>query len=111
MEILGSHCLLTLKRYLDKCLNMKIQMVFEALADQNRRKILDLLKASDRSVGELGEHFDISGASLSHHLTKLKAADLVIAKRKGQSIIYSIHTSVFEDVTKELADIFKLGES
>ena len=84
-------------------------MVFEALADQNRRKILDLLKGGEMSVGELGEHFEISGASLSHHLNKLKSADLVIKKRQGQSILYSIHTSVFEDVTKELADLFQIG--
>lgn len=84
-------------------------MVFEALADENRRKILDLLKTQEMSVGEIGEHFDISGASLSHHLNKLKAADLVLKKRQGQSIIYSIHTSVFEDMTKELAGLFKIG--
>lgn len=88
---------------------MKVQMVFEALADESRRKILDLLKKKEMSVGEIGEHFEISGASLSHHLNKLKAADLVRKKRKGQSIIYFIHTSVFEDMTKELASLFKLG--
>ena len=95
-------------RYLDNYLNMKIQMVFEAIADPNRRKILDLLKEGELSVGELKQHFDISGASLSHHLNKLKAADLVITKRQGQSIIYSIHTSVFEDLTKEMAGFLNL---
>lgn len=88
---------------------MKIQDVFEALADPNRRKILDLLKSDPMSVSELAEYFDISGASLSHHLSKLKAADLVITKRQGQNIIYSLHTTVFEDITKELASIFKIG--
>lgn len=87
---------------------MKIQVVFEALADENRRKILDLLKSGEMSVGQLGEHFEISGASLSHHLNKLKSAELVIQKRKGQSIFYSIHTSVFEDATSAVAKIFKI---
>ncbi len=88
---------------------MKIQVVFEALADENRRKILDLLKKKEMSVGELGEKFDISGASLSHHLNKLKAADLVISRRKGQNIYYSIHTTVFEDVAQSLIQIFNPG--
>jgi ArsR family transcriptional regulator, repressor of sdpIR and other operons len=86
---------------------MKIQQVFEALADENRRKILELLKKRDLSVGEIGEHLPITGASLSHHLNKLKAADLVISRRAGQTIIYSIHTSVFEDVAAVAADFFR----
>ena len=88
---------------------MKIQQVFEALADENRRKILELLKRKDMAVNEIGEHLPITGASLSHHLNKLKAADLVIAKRNGQTIIYSIHTSVFEDVAGLAAKFFEVG--
>lgn len=75
--------------------------------DPNRRKILDLLGDGEMSVSELGEHFDISGASLSHHLNKLKAADLVIASRRGQNIFYTIHTSVFEDAAKFLIAFFQ----
>ena len=88
---------------------MKVQPVFEALADPNRRKILELLKTREMSVGEIAEHFSISGASLSHHLNKLKSANLVLTERQGQSIIYSIHTSVFEDVASEAATFFSLG--
>lgn len=83
-----------------------MQNVLEAISDPNRRKILDLLKQKEMSVGELHEHFDISGASLSHHLNKLKSADLVLTTRRGQSIYYSIHTSVFEDVAKLIIDFF-----
>jgi ArsR family transcriptional regulator len=85
---------------------MKIQDIFEALSDGNRRAILELLKKREMTVGEIAEHFEISGASLSHHLNKLKSADLVIAKRNGQSITYSIHTTVFEDVSSQLLGIF-----
>jgi DNA-binding transcriptional ArsR family regulator len=84
-----------------------LQKVLEAIADPNRRKILDLLKQKEMSVSEIHEHFDITGASLSHHLNKLKSADLVITTRKGQSIYYSIHTSVFEDAAHLVMEFFE----
>jgi len=89
---------------------MKLQVVLEALADPNRRRILELLKSGEKSVGELGRHFDISGASLSHHLNKLKAAELVLCQRRGQNIYYSIHTTVFEDVAGVVAELFSVGK-
>ena len=88
---------------------MKLQTVLEALTDPNRRRILELLKSGSMTVGEIGEHFSITGASLSHHLAKLKAADLVLSERRGQSIVYSIHTTVFEDVAQAVADLFAVG--
>lgn len=87
---------------------MKTQGVFEALSDPHRREILTLLKKKELSVKQIAEHFDISGASISHHLNKLKSADLVISKRKGQQIFYQIHTSVFEDFAGFLTDFLKL---
>jgi DNA-binding transcriptional ArsR family regulator len=59
------------------------------------------------SVSELLEHFEITQASLSHHLDVLKRADLVIAERKGQFIFYSLNTSVFEGFLKTFMNIFK----
>ncbi|MBX9768865.1 MAG: autorepressor SdpR family transcription factor [Bdellovibrionales bacterium] len=87
-----------------------MQSVFEAISDPQRRKILDLLKGKEMSVGELQEHFSISGASLSHHLNKLKSAGLVLSDRRGQSIYYSIHTSVFEDASKMIVDLFQIAK-
>lgn len=84
-----------------------MQLVLEAISDPTRRKILDLLKNGEMSAGELGKHFDISGPSMSHHLSKLKAADLVIAHRKGQSIRYSINTSVFDDAAQFIIGFFQ----
>jgi DNA-binding transcriptional ArsR family regulator len=84
-----------------------MQLVLEAISDPTRRKILDLLKKSEMSAGELGKHFDISGPSMSHHLSKLKAADLVIANRRGQSIHYSINTSVFDDAAQFVIGFFQ----
>ena len=88
---------------------VKLQVVLEALADPNRRRILELLKGGRLSVGEIAAHFDITGPSLSHHLAKLKAADLVLAERQGQNIYYAIHTSVFEDVAQAVAGLFAIG--
>jgi DNA-binding transcriptional ArsR family regulator len=87
---------------------MKFQSVFEALADPNRRRILEVLKNGEKSVTEISRHFEITGASLSHHLNKLKAADLVLSRRQGQNIYYSLHTTVFEDVAKFAADFFSM---
>ena len=84
-----------------------MQQVLEAISDPTRRKILDLLKKGEMSAGELGKHFDISGPSMSHHLSKLKAADLVLANRRCQSIHYSINTSVFDDAAQFVISFFQ----
>lgn len=72
--------------------------VFQALKDETRRKILDLLKEKDMTAGEIAEHFDISKPSISHHLDKLKQADLVSSIKKGQFITYSLNTTILDDV-------------
>ena len=80
--------------------------IFKALSDCNRRKILEILKKKDMTVGEIGGYFDISGASLSHHLDILKRARLVVSERKGQFIEYSLNTSVFEEMARIFINIF-----
>ena len=85
--------------------------VFRALADPNRRRILALLKAGSKSAGEIAEEFPISMASLSHHYGVLKAADLIRSERRGQRIVYSLNTTVFEDVASSLAEIFRVEKS
>lgn len=72
--------------------------VFKALADPTRRRILELLRGGDLSAGELAEHFAMTKPSISHHLNTLKAAGLVDAERDGQSIVYSLNTSVLQDL-------------
>lgn len=72
--------------------------LFKALSDKTRRDILDLLKTRDMSAGEIASAFPISAASISHHLNILKQADLVASVRDGQNIIYSLNTSVFQDL-------------
>ncbi|MFZ5988912.1 MAG: autorepressor SdpR family transcription factor [Bacillota bacterium] len=72
--------------------------LFKALSDKTRRDILSILKNKDLSAGEIAEKFDISKPSISHHLDTLKDAGLVTSEKKGQYIIYSINTTVFQDV-------------
>ena len=81
--------------------------VFKALADKNRRKILKLLKKKDMSVKELQESFEISQASLSHHLDILKRAKMVIDERKGQFVYYSLNISVAEEFLEWIMDNFE----
>jgi DNA-binding transcriptional ArsR family regulator len=80
---------------------------FKAVADPTRRKILKLLKKRSMTAGEIADAFEITMGSLSHHYNVLKAADLVRSERRGQQIVYSLNTSVFEDVAALLADLFE----
>jgi DNA-binding transcriptional ArsR family regulator len=77
---------------------MSFPETFKALSDPTRREILDLLKVSTLSAGEIAEHFDTTGATISHHLATLKNADLITDKRNGKFIYYELNLSVFEEV-------------
>ncbi|MBG6111522.1 DNA-binding transcriptional ArsR family regulator [Flavobacterium sp. CG_9.10] len=72
--------------------------IFKALNDATRREILELLKIKDLTAGEIAAHFNISKPSISHHLDILKQADLITSEKKGQFVIYSINTTIMEDV-------------
>jgi len=87
---------------------MEEQKLFQALADPSRRKILRLLQEGSLTAGQLAEQFPFSAASLSHHFSVLKAADLVRTERRGQNIVYALNTSVMEDLMRSLIDL--IGE-
>ena len=80
---------------------------FKALSDKTRRDILKLLNNRDMSAGEIAEHFDMSKPSISKHLDILREAELVSSEKKGQFIIYSINTSVIQEVLGNFLEIFK----
>ncbi len=84
--------------------------VFKALADPTRRKILDLLKDKDMTAGEIAEQFTMTKPSISNHLSILKAAELVMAEKQGQFIVYSLNTTLFQDVIKWMLHL-KGGEA
>ncbi len=83
---------------------------FKALSDPTRRKILELLSEKDRNAGEIAEYFQISKPSISHHLNILKNAGLVIDERQGQNIVYSLNTTVFQDIVKWFFDFSSRGQ-
>lgn len=83
------------------------QNIFKALADPTRREILQRLRRGSLSAGELANAFDMTRASLSHHFNVLKAANLVLTERRGQQIIYSLNTSVFEDIATMMLSLFE----
>jgi ArsR family transcriptional regulator len=71
---------------------------FKALSDPTRREILRLLAGGDLTAGTIADHFDMTKPSISHHLGTLKQAGLVLDERRGQNIVYSLNTTVFQDV-------------
>jgi DNA-binding transcriptional ArsR family regulator len=85
--------------------------VFKALADPTRRKILELLAEKDLIAGDIADYFHISKPSISHHLTILKNAGLITDVRQGQTIIYSLNTTVFQDMVKWFFDVSKKDKS
>ena len=77
---------------------MGFQQTFKALSDPARREMLLLLRGGRLSAGEIGSHFDMTGATVSYHLSVLKKADLVFETREKNYIYYELNTSVVEEV-------------
>ena len=80
--------------------------VFRALSDPTRRRILELLAKGDRSAGEIAEQFPVAFASVSHHLSVLRGAGLVATERQGQSIVYRLDTTVYQELMRSLLKMF-----
>jgi len=78
---------------------------FKALSDPIRREILVLLKKERMSAGDIGSHFDMTGATISYHLSILKKAELVFEQKEKNFIYYELNTSVVEEVMLWLSDL------
>ena len=78
----------------------------KAISDPIRRDILSMLREGKKSAGEIGEQFNLTGATVSYHLAKLKKADLIVEEKYKNFIYYELNTSVFEDV---ISWIYTLG--
>jgi len=87
---------------------MRVQEVFKAISDPSRRRVLKLLQRGSQTAGQLAEAFDITKGSLSHHFNVLKAADLIRCERRGQQLVYSLNTTVFQDAAALLLDLFAI---
>lgn len=77
---------------------MGFQESFKALSDPTRREIIYLLKKEKLPVGEILEHFNMTGATISHHLSILKDAGLVTSEKKGKYIYYELNLSILEEI-------------
>jgi DNA-binding transcriptional ArsR family regulator len=83
--------------------------MFQALADPTRRQILQMLNEGDKSAGEIASAFNISAPSISHHLSVLKNANLVAKRRSGQSIVYSLNTTVMQELAQVVMELLNIG--
>ena len=84
---------------------MGLQNTLKALSDPIRREILNLLKSGRKSAGEISDHFEVTGASVSRHLSLLREADLIRDKREGKYIYYELNASVLEEIMLWIADL------
>lgn len=84
---------------------MSLQNTLKALSDPIRREILNLLKDGRLSAGEICDHFSVTGASISRHLSVLKEADLIRDTREGKFIYYDLNTSVLEEILLWVKDL------
>ena len=84
---------------------MSLQNTLKALSDPIRREILNLLKGGRKSAGEISDHFDITAAAISRHLSLLKEADLIEDIREGKYIFYTLNASVLEEILLWVSDL------
>ncbi|GHO80929.1 hypothetical protein KSD_87000 [Ktedonobacter sp. SOSP1-85] len=85
---------------------MEMQEAYKAIADPTRRRILKCLREGAHTVGDLAEQAGVTRSLLSHHLTILKLANLVRVERRGQFQVYSLNTTVFQDLMMEVLGWF-----
>ena len=90
---------------LNEVILLSLQNTMRALADPTRREILNLLKGGSLAAGEIGEHFDMTAAAVSRHLSVLKEAELIRDRREGKFIIYELNASVLEEILLWLTEL------
>ena len=84
---------------------MGFQETFKALSDPTRREILHILRDGAKTAGAIGSHFDMTAATVSHHLSVLKKAGLVTDDKRGKWIYYEMNLSVLDEITGWLAGL------
>ncbi|MGO1581486.1 MAG: autorepressor SdpR family transcription factor [Peptoniphilaceae bacterium] len=83
---------------------MSLGKTFKALSDENRRKILNMLKSGPLSAGEIAEKFNMTNATVSYHLSILKDSGLIVSNRDKNFIYYELNASVFEELINFVMD-------
>ena len=84
---------------------MGFQETFKALSDPTRREILHILRGGARTAGDIGAHFNMTAATVSHHLSVLKKAELVTDDKRGKWIYYEMNLSVLDEITGWVAGL------
>lgn len=84
---------------------MGIQTTLKAIGDPTRREILNLLKDGTKTAGEIGGHFEATGATISHHLSVLKNAGLIMDEKQGKFISYELNMTVFQEILGWITDL------
>ena len=84
---------------------MGFQETFKALGDPTRRRILQILRDGAKTAGEIGSHFDMTGATISHHLAVLRQAGLITDDKRGKYIYYELNLSVLDEITGWIAGL------
>ena len=89
-------CLLFMQ--VNDCMNQP-DLLFKALADSSRRKLLDLLYANDgQTLGQLCEHLKMTRQSVTQHLDVLEAANLVATRRRGREKLHFLNPVPLQDI-------------
>ena len=83
--------------------------VLKALSDPTRREIVRLLRRRDLTAGEIAERFPLAKSTLSGHFNVLKHAGLVVAERRGTTLVYSLNVSALEEGLLGLLALFRIG--
>ena len=81
--------------------------IFKALDDPTRREILKMLRIQDMTAGDIAAQFDMTAPSISHHLDKLKRAGMVTTIKQGQYVLYSINTTIIDDILQYILTLKK----
>lgn len=88
---------------------MSLNDVFHAISDPTRREILRLLQSGDLTAGQIGERFPLAKSTLSGHFNVLKYAGLIVAERRGTTLVYSLNLSAFEEAMAAVMNLFGVG--
>lgn len=84
-----------------------MKLLFKALDDDTRRKILELLRERDMNAGEIADYFDMTKPSISHHLDLLRQAELISSVKKGQFVLYTINTTLLDEIIEWMIKLKK----
>ena len=84
---------------------MGFQQTFKALSDPTRREILRLLRDGEMSAGDLSSHFSSTGATISHHLSILRDAGLILDEKRGKYIYYELNLSVLDEISEWISSL------